>query len=397
MGVSAESAVRLCLISRIVLIFIGGMNAFRFTLFAALSVAALPLLHARIGETKQDIQSRMLTKNGGAYVYQSREERLRETLELPYKYMFLMMPKGSQNHFFFKRPDAATTANADAQQQHDLYGWELHICFFGDNSALEFYRRHGDPMTVEEVAELFNLQAAAKGNAKWRRAEFSDILKTWKTSTAKPTAAAPTEQYGDVSEILPKSATRFVYAKVPDDVRESINFAQSIPAQILEYEQRITYEKYRQYVNKQSAISASKTAPTAAKNKKTKAPVANAGVRKVYPFDASAKKYVESEIFSGGEITRYAQLLPDVFYGGKPETSPTKDVRIAVNIPDRPDTAFDYDYETEDGSIRAKIYKSGVLFVDKTFDSNLRKYLEELYREQKQTRTENAKQSTGKF
>ena len=322
MGVSAESAVRLCLISRIVLIFIEGMNAFRFTLFAALSVAALPLLHARIGETKQDIQSRMLTKNGGAYVYQSREERLRETLELPYKYMFLMMPKGSQNHFFFKRPDAATTANADAQQQHDLYGWELHICFFGDNSALEFYRRHGDPMTVEEVAELFNLQAAAKGNAKWRRAEFSDILKTWKTSTAKPTAA---------------------------------------------------------------------------KNKKTKAPVANAGVRKVYPFDASAKKYVESEIFSGGEITRYAQLLPDVFYGGKPETSPTKDVRIAVNIPDRPDTAFDYDYETEDGSIRAKIYKSGVLFVDKNFDSNLRKYLEELYREQKQTRTENAKQSTGKF
>ena len=375
------------------------MKALRFILFAALSVAALPLLHARIGETKQDIQNRMLTKNGGAYIYQSKEERFRETLELPYKYMFLMMPKGSQNHFFFKRPDSATTTNADVQQQHDLYGWELHICFFGENSALEFYRRHGDPITVEEVAELFNLQTAAKENVRWRRSEFSDILKTWKTSTAK-TPAAPTadaEKYNDVSEILPQSATRFVYAKVPDDIRESINFAQSIPSQILEYEQRITYEKYRQYINRQSAISAAKTAPTASKNKKTKAPVANAGVRKIYPFDASTKKYVESEVFSGGEITRYAQFLTDVFYGGKPETSPTKDVRITVNIPDRPDTAFDFDFETTDDSVRAKIYKNGVLFVDKNFDSNLRKYLEELYREQKQTRAENAKQSTGKF
>ena len=254
---------------------------------------------------------------------------------------------------------------------------------------VEFYRRHGDPITVEEVAELFNLQTAAKENVRWRRSEFSDILKTWKTSTAK-TPAAPTadaEKYNDVSEILPQSATRFVYAKVPDDIRESINFAQSIPSQILEYEQRITYEKYRQYINRQSAISAAKTAPTASKNRKTKAPVANAGVRKIYPFDASTKKYVESEVFSGGEITRYAQFLTDVFYGGKPETSPTKDVRITVNIPDRPDTAFDFDFETTDGSVRAKIY----------FDSNLRKYLEELYREQKQTRAENAKQSTGKF
>lgn len=375
------------------------MNAFRVTLFAALSVAALPLLHARIGETKQDIQNRMLTKNGGAYVYQSREERFRETLELPYKYMFLMMPKGTQNHFFFKRPDSATTTNADVQQQHDLYGWELHICFSGDNSALEFYRRHGDPITVEEVAELFNLQTAAKENVKWRKSGFSDILKVWKTSAGKSPATAPAEEakYNDVAEILPQSATRFVYAKVPDDVRESINFAQSIPAQILEYEQRTTYEKYRQYINKQSAISAAKTAPTASKNKKTKAPVANAGVRKIYPFDASTKKYVESEVFEGGEITRYAQFLTDVFYGGRPETSPTKDVRITVNIPDRPDTAFDFDYETTDGSVRAKIYKNGVLFVDKNFDSNLRKYIEELYREQKQTRAENAKQSTGRF
>ena len=69
----------------------------------------------------------MMTKSGGAYFYPSKEERFREAMELPYKYAFLLMPKDSQNYFFFKRSDTSTTTTSDTVQQHDLHGWELHF------------------------------------------------------------------------------------------------------------------------------------------------------------------------------------------------------------------------------------------------------------------------------
>ena len=63
---------------------------------------------ARIGEDKNAIQGRLFTKTGGAYIYPSKEERFREAMELPYKYMFLLMPNDTKQCFFFKRADETT-------------------------------------------------------------------------------------------------------------------------------------------------------------------------------------------------------------------------------------------------------------------------------------------------
>ena len=66
-------------------------------LFAALSIAALfapAASHAKIGETRSDIEGRLLSKSGGAaYAYDSREDRYREAMELPYVNLFLTMPR----------------------------------------------------------------------------------------------------------------------------------------------------------------------------------------------------------------------------------------------------------------------------------------------------------------
>ena len=100
-------------------------------LFAALSIAALfapAASHAKIGETRSDIEGRLLSKNGGAaYVYDSREDRYREAMELPYVNLFLTMPRSVFHKFYYKRADASSATNSDTIQQHDLFGWEIHI------------------------------------------------------------------------------------------------------------------------------------------------------------------------------------------------------------------------------------------------------------------------------
>lgn len=369
------------------------MKRFFPTLLAA-ALSASPLF-ARIGETKNDMQSRMLTKTGGAYAYTSKEERLRETLELPYKHVFLLMPKDAQNFFFFKRADAATSTASDVVQQHDLYGWELHVCFDGANSALETYRRHGEPLSVEELAALFDAQTAGKDGVFWRRSDFTETLKSWRVASPEKT---PDGKPKSVADILPQSASRPIFVEIPQDVKNSADYGQSIQAQIMEFEQRNAYDAYRKYVARQSAISAAKTAPSSAgKGKKNVAPAGNSSVRKVNPFDGGTQKYVEIDSESGGETLRTAYLLRDVFYGGSLPQTPTKEVRIQMKIPLRPDTAFGYDFETSDGKLRAKLFKKGVLFVSTKFDSELRKYMESLYESQSAERAESARESTLKF
>lgn len=60
-------------------------------------------------------------------------------------------------------------------------------------------------------------------------------------------------------------------------------------------------------------------------------------------------------------IIKYS--LPDVLFGGKPIAKIEKEVRLTENIPQQPDTAFGYDYELSDGSVRAKLFRNAVLFL----------------------------------
>lgn len=359
---------------------------------------------ARIGETRNDMQARMMTKSGGAYFYPSKEERFREAMELPYKYAFLLMPKDSQNYFFFKRSDTSTTTTSDTVQQHDLHGWELHFCFLDNVSTMEFYRRHGEPITLEELSEIFNSQLASKENGFWKKSEFVNVVKQWEMKVQKggtPVYRAPASK--NIADILPKSSNRFIYVEVPEEVKDSTDYNQSLASQIMEYEQRNAYDAYRKYLNKQSSITAAKTAPSSYKNKKNNAPATNSSVRKIYSFDGYTQRYVESEFANinegsvGNMLNRTAYMVGDLFYGGSPITTPTKDVRITMSIPNQPDTAFGFDYISSDGSVRAKIYKSGVLFIDSKFDAKMRGYMEKLYKEQSEKRLEEAKASTAKF
>lgn len=380
---------------------------------ATATVALSPLAHSRIGEAKNAIESRLNSKVNGAYQYSAIEDKMREVMELPYKKMFVIFPSDVQTSFYFKRAEATQSVNADTIQQHDLFGWELNLITQDNKSVLEFYRRHGDPMTVEELKGLMNSIASMRDGAYWKKNEYVPVSQQWEIGVKngkivqmlrdKDGKLTPAGELKDLDEILPMSNTRFIYIDVPPAVQSLVNYNQSIPFKYMEQEQRAAYEKYRNYVEKQSAYSAAKTA-TPSKRNSAKKGDQKITVKRVNPADAytfrgieSTFCDIESSLKDGNKLSIIKYSLPDVLFGGKPIAKIEKEVRLTENIPQQPDTAFGYDYELSDGSVRAKLFRNAVLFFDAGFDRQMRNYMESLYKEQQAEREKEAKASLNLF
>lgn len=389
-------------------------SLFLRALAVATATAALsPLAHSRIGEAKNAIESRLNSKVNGAYQYSAIEDKMREVMELPYKKMFVIFPSDVQTSFYFKRAEATQSVNADTIQQHDLFGWELNLITQDNKSVLEFYRRHGDPMTVEELKGLMNSIASMRDGAYWKKNEYVPVSQQWEIGVKngkivqmlrdKDGKLTPAGELKDLDEILPMSNTRFIYIDVPPAVQSLVNYNQSIPFKYMEQEQRAAYEKYRNYVEKQSAYSAAKTAAPSKRNSAKKGDQ-KITVKRVNPADAytfrgieSTFCDIESSLKDGNKLSIIKYSLPDVLFGGKPIAKIEKEVRLTENIPQQPDTAFGYDYELSDGSVRAKLFRNAVLFFDAGFDRQMRNYMESLYKEQQAEREKEAKASLSLF
>lgn len=354
---------------------------------------------ARIGEVRAALEARLMSKSDGAYHYDTKEERLREAMELPYRNLFLIMPKNTEQRFYFKRATSGLSLDSDTIQQHDLFGWELHICFANNKSAMEFYRRHGDPMTAEELEALMQSIASSK-NAKWKRCPYITPTRRWdvELKSGKLTIAdTENDTKKPLSEILPENPWRFIYLEVPADIISSSHYKQSIAFSMLEDYQRIAYEKYRDLIAKQSAIAAAKTAKPNSRKK------ANVSIPpKVNKFNAYNMREFESFIqtqdvkLENGKMAVVKYQMKDVLVGGA-KVNRSKDVQITMGIPIQPETILGYDYELSDGSVRAKLYKNAVLFIDTNFDKQMRAYIENVYKQQSDIRKNEAKASISRF
>lgn len=344
-----------------------------------------------------------MSKNGGsAYIYDAKEDRFREAMELPYVNLFLTMPRSVFHKFYYKRADATSAANSDTIQQHDLFGWEFHIGYQNDISVMEMYRRHGDPMTTEELEAIMESVARAKGS-KWKRVTYVPVNRKWdvefKNGELKIADPDP-DGKKTLREILPENPNRFIYVTVPEDVEGSTNYGQSLQFQIMEAYQRTAYEKYRNLVEKQSMTSAAKTARQNSRNAKK---TSGALLPKINRFGAYNMRDFESFFQPAGtgsandsaSIIKYK--MKDVLVGGSAKQNRTKNVQITYNLPQQPETMLGYDYELADGSVRAKLFYNAVLFVDSTFDKSMRAVFEDSYKKQADERKEQAKDSVNKF
>lgn len=357
------------------------------------AVFLLSPLYARIGETKAVFANRVFAITQHGYVYTSKEDRLREALELPYKNKLFMFPFGSEHIFLFKNADSDTSAQGDTIQQHDLYGWEVHAVFYKGKSVMEFYRRHGDPMTVEELESLMLTAASPASTSGWRIVDDSFVSRSWNYvyKDGKLSSADSAKTPEKLRDILPVSSSRFVYVEIPDAVKNDGKFKLSLLSDMWTIEQRNANAKYRGYVAKKAQQKASKSSKDAK--------VRKGAPQKVNPFGGKSHRHVGQYLFDpqSGTLKMIEYDIPDVELGWRPPVRYDKTVDIISYIPTQSDTAFGYTYATKDGAVRAKLFDRGVLFIDAKFDSQLRGYMEELFKSQSAVRKTQAQTSISSF
>lgn len=397
-------------------------NIFTFALGAiAVLGVGVASLEARVGERRSDIEKRLNSRLNGAYQY-PKEDALREALELPYSQLFYIQPYGSANSFYFKRPDSELTTKAEVFNQQDLYGWELHIAYLKDVSVLEFYRRHGDPLTFEELEALMKLMAE-KREARWVKTNYVQVYRKWdvKFENGEPRSVLlnsdnqPVKlQDGEnptLKDILPRDNQRYIYLEIPKDVMDDSDFDKSLIGLIYQDDTRATFENYNRLVEKNRNLSNARTSVgNASRNRGSIRKVSNvsnnsaisSNRKTAIAFNGRTYRTFEQsipEIIDGAprSISTVRYSIEDIYFGANAPENRTKEVKIVGHIPLQPDTALGYNYELSDGSVRALIYNNAVLFVDARYDSALREYMEKLYDEQSKIREREAVESVSKF
>lgn len=387
-------------------------------IFSGVGVASL---EAKIGERKAEIEKRLNSRTNGAYQY-SDEDSLREALELPYSQLFYIQPFGTDNSFYFKRPDDELTTKAEVFNQQDLYGWELHIAYHRDFSVLEFYQRYGDPMTFEELEALMNLMAKGK-EGRWVKTNYVQVLKKWdvKFENGEPKSVLLNQdnkplklldgENPTLKDILPRDNERFVYLEIPKDVISNSKFDKSLLGFIYEDDTRATFENYAKIVEDNKNMSSARTSVgNASKSKGSLKKISNASNNQkiassrktVISFNGRTFRTFEQsipEIIDGAprSISTVRYLIEDIYFGKDAPRNRTKEVKIIGKIPLQPDTSVGYNYEFSDGSMRALIYNNAVLFIDTKYDKALREYMEGLYKEQSKVREREAARSLSNF
>lgn len=347
------------------------MKKFICMVAAAACAVSGPEASAKIGERKIDIEKRMNSRANGAYQYPD-EEALREALELPYSQIFWIQPLGSSNSFYFKRPSSELSTRADALNQREIYGWEVHVAYLKDISVMEFYKRCGDPMTMEEAKGLMVRMAKTRENASWKKAEFKAF---------KPEEKADDPALGDVLKFLPRNEERYIALEIPKEVSDQSNFDSSLAAMILQDEMRATFENYSKILEEAKKYSDTKTASGGASKAK-----------------GSTKNISAMEdVISRKSVIPFSGVSSGFSLGGVPPKNRTRSVRAFGKIPVQADTAVGYEYELSDGSMRALIYNCGILFIDTRYDKLLRETMEKLYDNQREKRERAVEESLHKF
>ncbi|WP_162525139.1 hypothetical protein [Rariglobus hedericola] len=132
--------------------------------FVTLGLILCSSVFARVGETQEEFERRLLQPSVGKFVPREKnpdpakeEELLRQQ---PFNDVRAHFPVGTKERKYWKSavPNMLSSEN----------GWRLHV-FFQDNcSVLEAYLRVGD--TINEF-EIRNILRASQGTSEWRKIE----------------------------------------------------------------------------------------------------------------------------------------------------------------------------------------------------------------------------------
>ncbi len=137
------------------------------TLLAVVSLSSFTsTAFARVGETQDVIERRILQPNLGKMYFRTKDkenpnaerERLKEEREQPFYEARNFFPAETREGIYWK--------SALANQLSSENGWKVHVFYMGGRSSLEAYRRVGEGLNEFEVRALL---AANRGSSSWKK------------------------------------------------------------------------------------------------------------------------------------------------------------------------------------------------------------------------------------
>ncbi len=119
-------------------------------------------LHARIGETQDVLEKRILRPGLGKLyprVADSSRDKPKKKEEDPLKDVRTFLPTDSATEILYWK-------SAVANQLSNETGWKIDVLYVGGHSSLEAYRRVGDALSEFEVRGLLSVN---KGASSWKK------------------------------------------------------------------------------------------------------------------------------------------------------------------------------------------------------------------------------------
>jgi len=146
-----------------------GKGCFGAAALAAACLGGAPAgVSARVGETEQELERRLVNSTGIQYRDEAIVERRRRGM--PYASVMDYLPADAKVEVYFKSADGSDPGARKVRQKRMPPGWNLHVLYVGGVSKLEVYER-SKGMTQHEFNALLSL---LRGGSHWKKRDGGD-------------------------------------------------------------------------------------------------------------------------------------------------------------------------------------------------------------------------------
>lgn len=136
-------------------------------IYFCLLFSFLPLSEGRVGESRTQLEGRLL--HSGGIVYRDDATELNRRRGMPYLSHLDLMPE-AELRIYYKTADGSRPKSSDMDPRRPSAGWDIHVLYIGGRSVLEVYKRNPG-MTDAEFNQLLKLQA---GDSYWKKLGRAD-------------------------------------------------------------------------------------------------------------------------------------------------------------------------------------------------------------------------------
>ncbi|WP_269526861.1 hypothetical protein [Coraliomargarita parva] len=140
----------------------------RSLLAVLLFLSSLPMLQARIGESREAIERRLFASGGIVYRDDATEANRRRGM--PYEKYLTFLPSSWDVRIYFKTADGSRPQSSNMDPRRMSPGWDMHVIYMRGQSKIEVYKRS----TGITEYEMNALLAAHADGSYWNKVDPKD-------------------------------------------------------------------------------------------------------------------------------------------------------------------------------------------------------------------------------